>query len=203
MNKEFIVNSLNAMIPEAKTELNYSNDYELLIAVMLSANSRDVVVNQITKELFKYDLEGINKLSVEEIKKIIRSVGSYKKKSLYIKDITERLINEQGGKVPNDREFLESLKGVGRKTTNVIISNLFNKGYYAVDTHVKRVSNILFITNSTNELQIEKDLNKFFKDEDVLKINNQLILFGRYICTARNPKCSECLFNKLCKKTLE
>ncbi len=201
MNKELIIKGLNEMIPSPVVELDFNTDYELLIAVMLSAQSTDKRVNIVTKELFKYNLEELSNLDINVIKTIIKSVGAYNKKASYIKEIASNLIKDYKGIVPNNRDYLENLPGVGRKTTNVVLSILFDEQTFAVDTHVTRVSNILYITKSSNVLKIEKDLEKFFKGEDWNKINNQLILFGRYICKAKKPACSSCQFFGKCKIT--
>ncbi len=201
MNKEYIINSLNKMIPNPVIELDFNTDYEMLLAVMLSANSTDKRVNIVTKDLFKYNLEEISKLSLEKLEDIIRSVGSYKKKASYTKDIAINLVKDYGGKVPNNREYLENLPGVGRKTASVVLSHLYDVPTIAVDTHVKRVSNILFITNSNNVLKIEKDIMNYFPKEQWNKINSQLVLFGRYTCKARAPECDKCLFNGKCRIT--
>ena len=120
------------------------------------------------------------------------------KKALYIKDIASRLIKDYQGRVPNDRKYLESLKGVGHKTCNIILYNLFNIPAFAVDTHVSRVANRLNITDKKDVLLIEKDLEKYFPKEEWGKRHHQLVLFGRYICKAKKPECSNCLLKKDC-----
>ena len=191
-----IVNYLDEIIPNPKCELNYNKDYELVIATMLSAQTTDKKVNEITKILFnKYpNLKELKNANVDDLKKIIRPLGSYNKKALNIIDIATKL--EKIGYVPNDRTFLESLNGVGRKTTNVVLGELYHENVIAVDTHVERVSKRLKIANMEDDvLTVEKKLSKYFKNYDLFKIHHQLLLFGRYHCTARNPKCNDCKFN--------
>lgn len=190
-----IVNYLDEIIPNPKCELNYNKDYELVIATMLSAQTTDKKVNEITKILFnKYpNLKELKNANVDDLKKIIRPLGSYNKKALNIIDIATKL--EKIGYVPNDRIFLESLNGVGRKTTNVVLGELYHENVIAVDTHVERVSKRLKIANMEDDvLTVEKKLSKYFKNYDLFKIHHQLLLFGRYHCTARNPKCNDCKF---------
>lgn len=201
MNK--IVNYLDELIPNPKCELNYNKDYELLIATMLSAQTTDKRVNEVTKVLFdKYkSLSELRNGSIDDIKKIIRPIGTYNKKAINIKNIADNL-EKTNDKVPNDRKFLESLSGVGRKTTNVVLSNIYNEPFIAVDTHVKRVSNRLGISKSDDVYKIEKDLYKYFKGEDFSRLHHQLVLFGRYYCKSLNPKCENCKLKVICKKRL-
>lgn len=193
MKAEEIVDYLDEIIPNPKCELNYNKDYELVIATMLSAQTTDKKVNEVTEKLFnKYPtLTLLKNANIEEIKKIIKPLGTYNKKAQNIINIAAKL--EPLDKVPNDRKFLGNLDGVGRKTTNVVLSNLFNENLIAVDTHVERVSKRLKIARSNDDvLTVEKKLNKYFKNYDLSRIHHQLVLFGRYNCTARNPKCKEC-----------
>lgn len=196
-----IVKYLDEIIPNPKCELNYNKDYELLIATMLSAQTTDKKVNQVTDVLFKkYDtLEKLRKSNVNDIIEIIKPIGTYNKKANNIINIAKRL-KEVNDIVPNDRKFLESLNGVGRKTTNVVLSNLYNEPYIAVDTHVQRVSKRLGITKSDDVVKIEKTLYNFFKGEDFCKLHHQLVLFGRYYCKAKKPECASCKLKDICKK---
>ncbi len=190
-----IVDYLNEIIPDPKCELNYNKDYELVIATMLSAQTTDKRVNEITEILFnKYpSLNDLKNADLDDLKRIIRPLGSYNKKASNIIDIASKL--DEVGFVPNDRIFLESLNGVGRKTANVVLGELFHENVVAVDTHVERVSKRIGIANDNDSvLDVEVKLNKFFKGYDLFKIHHQLLLFGRYHCTARNPKCKECKF---------
>lgn len=199
-----ILNTLDELIPNPKCSLNYSKDYELLIAVMLSAQSTDKRVNMVTSELFKYDINELNKLDTSKLEDIIKPVGTQKRKSLYIKEITNRLINDYSGVVPHNREYVESLPGVGHKTCNVVFSEIFNEPNIAVDTHVTRVSKRLgFALDDDDVVKIEEHLKNLFPENSWSRLHLQLVLFGRNICTSRNPKCSDCPFKyKQCKKPL-
>lgn len=197
----YILRNLDILIPNPVCELNYNKDYELLIATVLSAQSTDKRVNMVTNELFsKYNLEDLSKIDIKIIQDIIRPVGTYQRKSIYIKEISNRLIKECNGIVPNDRNYLESLPGVGRKTTNVVISNLFNEPAIAVDTHVERVSKRLGLANIDDDVfAIEEKLMKFFPKEKWSRVHHQLVLFGRYTCKSIKPECQKCPFNSTCK----
>lgn len=195
-----ILEKLDIMIPNAACELNFKEDYELLFSVILSAQSTDKRVNMITEELFKYNLEEISNLPVAKIEEIIKPVGTYKRKAHYISTDAKKLMNECNGIVPNDREYLENLLGVGRKTANVVLSNLYNVPAIAVDTHVSRVSKRLELANEDDDVEvIEQKLMKLFPKESWIKLHHQLVLFGRYTCKSRGPRCNECLFNDKCK----
>jgi len=196
-----IVENLDKIIPEPKCELNYNKDYELLIATVLSAQSTDKRVNSVTKELFsKYDLEELKNIDIKVLENIIEPVGTYQRKALYIKKIANMLISDYNGVVPNNREYLESLPGVGRKTTNVVISNLFNVPAIAVDTHVERVSKRLGLVKSTASVyEVEEKLMKLFPKEKWSRLHHQLVLFGRYHCKSKKPACNACLFKVKCK----
>ena len=197
-----ICDYLDEIIPNPVCELNYAHDYELLIATVLSAQCTDKRVNETTKVLFnKYvSLEELNDAEINDIKEIIRPCGSFNKKSEYIKEIVKKLIEEQNSKVPNDYEYLITLPGVGRKTINVVLSELFNTPTIAVDTHVERVSKRLnLVKNSDNVLNIEKKLMKKIDKEKWNRVNHQLVLFGRYFCKAKNPNCKDCKLKKECK----
>ena len=191
---------LDLMINDAKCELNYTRDYELVIATVLSAQCTDKRVNEVTKVLFdKYDINSLAVADKQDIENIIRSCGSYTKKSAYIIDIAKSLVENYNGVVPNDREYLESLPGVGRKTANVVLSNLFNVPCIAVDTHVERVSKRLKIArNLDSVLVVEKKLMKIIPQELWSRSHHQLVLFGRYICKARGPECDRCAFYDDC-----
>ena len=204
MTSKKIINELDRLFPNPKCELNYNKDYELLIATVLSAQCTDKRVNMVTKELFsKYDIFALDKVPLKIIEDIIYPVGTHKKKAMYIKRIVNELVNNYNGKVPNDRRFLESLPGVGRKTCNVVLSNLFDVPAIAVDTHVARVSNRLGIVNTDDVVMIEKKLMDFFPKNKWSRLHHQMVLFGRYICKSKNPNCHECPFNCKHKKIME
>lgn len=195
-----VVKVLNENFPNPKCELEFTHDYELVISTMLSAQTTDKRVNLVMKDIYKkYNtLEKLNKLSVERIEKLITSLGFYKSKAKYFKEITNALIPYD--KVPNDRKFLESIPGVGRKSANVILSVLYNESYIAVDTHVTRVSKRLGVAKEKDDVvMIENKLYKYFKGFDYKKIGQQLVLYGRYICTSKKPNCHLCNLYNECK----
>lgn len=199
MNSKIIYDYLDHLIENPKTELNYNKDYELLIAVMLSVQTTDKRVNLVTQVLFnKYkSLEELKEANLDDITNMVRSLGTYKKKAKNIIEIASSL--ESLGYVPNDRAFLESLPGVGRKTANVILSSLYNEQVIAVDTHVTRVSKRLKLaSNKDDVLKIEHKLTKKFKDYDLNIVHHLLILFGRYYCKAKKPLCSTCGLKDMC-----
>lgn len=191
---------LDKMIPDARCELNYNRDYELVIATVLSAQCTDKRVNEVTKVLFSnYDIYGLASADKKDIERIIRSCGSYTKKSSYIIEIAKSLVENYNGVVPNDRDYLEKLPGVGRKTANVVLSNLFDVPCIAVDTHVERVSKRLKIAcKNDSVLTVEKKLMKMIPKELWSRSHHQLVLFGRYICKARGPECMNCAFYDDC-----
>ena len=192
---------LDRLIPNPRCELNYSKDYELLIATMLSAQTTDRSVNQVTSVLFKKypSLEALSNASVDDVCMIIRPIGTFNKKALNVVSISRSLLLN-GGFVPNNREYLESLPGVGRKTTNLVLSVLYNEPYIAVDTHVARVSVRLgFAVSSDSVLEIEKKLYKLIPMKRLGRSHLQMVLFGRYYCKAINPLCSSCEMKDICK----
>ena len=202
MKIDKIKSGLDLMIKNPKCELIYHKDYELVIAVMLSAQCTDKRVNIVTKNLFeKYSLDDLANLSQNDIEDNIRSLGSYTKKAYYLKEIATHLLNDYNGKVPCDRNYLESLPGIGRKSASVILSELFNVPTIAVDTHVKRVANRLGISKSNDIRKIEKDIQRVLDKDEYNKVNHELLLFGRYICKSISPDCSNCVFNCKYKKT--
>ena len=199
---KMIENYLDELFPNPRCELNYTKDYELLLAVMLSAQTTDKRVNMVTEILFdKYpNLETLSTANVEDIIDIIRPIGTFNKKASNVIVIAKHLLDQCDGKVPNNRDYLEALPGVGRKTANVVLSNLFNEPCIAVDTHVSRVSIRLGLAKVGDDpLAIEKKLTKKFKLEDLCKRHHQMVLFGRYYCTARSPQCENCKLRDICK----
>ncbi len=198
---EKILLGLDEMFPDARCELYYEKDYELLIATVLSAQCTDKRVNAVTKVLWStYDLEGLAKAKRKDVEEIIHSVGSYTKKASYIMEIARRLTEDYHGTVPNNREYLESLPGVGRKTCNVVLSNLFDIPAIAVDTHVERVSKRLSLASKNDSVEkVEQKLMKKFPKEKWSRLHHQLVLFGRYRCKAIHPECLDCPFKEFCK----
>ena len=201
MKTEILLENLDEMIPNPRCELEYNKDYELLIATVLSAQCTDARVNKVTKELFKkYDIFSLSNAVEKDIENIIYSCGNYKKKSVYINNIAKSLVKDFNGIVPNDREYLESLPGVGRKTTNVVLSNLFDIPAIAVDTHVDRVSKRLGLVNKNDSVYtVEKKLMKKLPKDKWSRTHHQFVLFGRYICKSQNPNCNVCKLKQYCK----
>ena len=194
--------NLDFYIPNPRCELDYNKDYELLLSVMLSAQTTDKRVNEVTKELYKYDLKKLASLDVKKIENIIKPLGSYHKKAQFVKRVSNILLTKYNAVVPNNREELEKMPGVGRKTTNVVLSELFDVPTMAVDTHVERVSKRLGLASKNDDvLKIEKKLSKIFDKSEYNKINHQLLLFGRYYCKAKNPLCENCKIDCKYKKT--
>lgn len=193
---------LDELYNNPKCELNYSNEYELLINIMLSAQTTDKRVNIVTKELYsKYNsLEDLSKANIDDIKRIIFSLGNYNKKAEYIKEISNTLIDKYNGVVPKDRSSLESLPGIGRKTSNVFLSELDIEPQIAVDTHVSRVSKRLYISALNDTVyKTEMKLRKAFKKENWNKRHLQLVLFGRYKCKSVKPMCEDCKLKDICR----
>ena len=201
MKTNDIIEILDSILPDAKCSLNYNFDYELLIATVLSAQCTDERVNKVTLILFdKYDIFRLAEADVEDIKRIITPCGNMNKKSIYIKEIAQSLVKNFNGIVPNEREYLESLPGVGRKTANVVLSNIYNVPAIAVDTHVSRVSVRLGLAKKDDDVMtIERKLMKKFPKDKWIKLHHQLLLFGRYTCKSQNPLCSKCPLAKYCK----
>ena len=200
MKTNELMSKLDIMIPNPRCELEYTKDYELLIATVLSAQCTDARVNKVTSILFKkYDINSLAEANIKDIEKIIYSCGNYKKKSLYLINIAKSLVKDFNGSVPNDREYLENLPGVGRKTTNVVLSNIYNVPAIAVDTHVDRVSKRLGLAYEIDTVfQVEKKLMKKLPESKWSRTHHQLVLFGRYISRSQNPECSKCLFKDKC-----
>ena len=198
MNRIF--DYLDELFPNPKCELEYSNDFEFLIAVVLSAQTTDKKVNNVTRVLFsKYDINNLKEASIDELKNILKPLGMADKKSLYIKNISRDLIEKYNGVIPNTLEELVKLDGVGRKTANLVLSTLYNKPYFAVDTHVSRVTKRLgLVRDSFNPLQIEKSMYKIVPKDRINRTHHQFVLFGRYYCKSINPMCENCKIKDIC-----
>ncbi len=196
-----IFDILNNLIPEPKSELEYSNEFELLIAVMLSAQCTDKRVNIITRELFKVykSPEDFSVLSIEELEKYIKSCNYYHNKAKNIITASKQIVEDFGGKVPTSHEELVTLAGVGNKTANVVQAVAFGHQAFPVDTHILRVSNRLGFVDTKNPNICERELKVKFDGFDYGKLHHLLLLFGRYYCTARNPKCDGCVLRTQCK----
>ena len=188
--------------PEPKSELNYTNPYTLLVAVALSAQTTDKSVNKATESLFKIadTPEKMVALGEEKLISYIKSIGLYKNKAKHVIEMSKMLISDFGSKVPDNREDLEKLPGVGRKTANVVLNVIFNKPTMPVDTHLLRISPKIGLAEGKTPLEVEKSLLKRIPPQYLEHAHHWLILHGRYICTARNPKCEECPINHICAK---
>lgn len=200
MEIQEIVYNLNTLFPNPKCELNFNSKYELLVAVILSAQCTDKRVNIVTNELFKefntpYKMV---KLSIEELENKIHSCGFYHNKAKNILSMSQDLIDRYGGEVPSNKEDLQTLAGVGRKTANVVYSEGFNGNAIAVDTHVLRVSNRLGLVKTENPLICENELMRIFDERDWSRLHLQFVLFGRYVCKSQNPQCDRCPFKNMC-----
>jgi len=196
-----IIELLKKEYPDVRIALHYSTPFELLISTILSAQCTDERVNEVTEHLFKkYKTpEDYVKVTQEELEKDIYSTGFYKNKAKNIKKLSEMLINRFGSKVPDNMQDLLTLPGVARKTANIVLSNAFGKNEgIAVDTHVKRVSARLGLTQNTNPDKIEKDLMKLVPKSDWGIFTLLLIHHGRNVCKAKKPLCNNCVLNKLC-----
>jgi len=204
MDKKTIQNLFNALKkwnPNPQTELKFKTPFELLVAVILSAQATDKRVNIVTKDLFLIanTPEKILKLGEKKFIAIIKSIGLYRNKGKNILKTCKILIEQFNNKVPKKREDLESLPGVGRKTANVILNTAFGQPTIAVDTHIFRIGNRTRLAPGKNPLEVEKKLNKHVPVRFKKDAHHWLILLGRYVCVARKPKCSECPVNKYCQ----
>ena len=199
--KETLARLDEAYGKEYRCYLNHANAWQLLIAVIMSAQCTDARVNIVTKDLFqKYDtLEKFAEAKIEELEQDIHSIGFYHNKAKNIISCARKLLEEFNGEVPRKLEELILLPGVGRKTANVIRGNIYNEPSVVVDTHVKRISKRLGLTKEEDPKKIEFDLMKVLPKDHWILYNIQIITLGRSICTARNPKCRECFLSDLCK----
>lgn len=196
-----IFNYLDELIPNPKCELNYSSDFEFLIAVVLSAQTTDKKVNNVTNILFKrYDIKSLSTANINDLKSILLPLGMADKKSLYIKNIANTILNRYNGKIPSNYDELIKLDGVGRKTANLVLSTLYNKPCFAVDTHVERVAKRLgLVDQKSNVLEVEKEMYKIIPKDRINKSHHQFVLFGRYYCKSKNPECDNCKLKHICK----
>ena len=194
---------LELLFPEPKCELLYNNDYQLLIAIMLSAQSTDKRVNSVTPIIFEQypSLNDLKNADLKDLESIIKPVGSFRKKSYYAKEIARILVDEYNGVVPVDRDSLEKFPGIGRKTVNVFLSEFYNIPAIAVDTHVERVSKRLGLAKEDDDVKkIELKLQKKFNKSIWGRRHLQLVLFGRYHCKALKPECDNCKLKDICKE---
>ncbi len=203
MNKKIndILSYFDKLVPNAKCELNYFDDFSLLIAIILSAQTTDKKVNLVTKQLFlnHEDVYKLNNISLEDLIKIIYPLGLANNKAKIIKKLCKILIDDYNGQVPKDFNKLTSLPGVGIKTANVFLSEYYHIPAIAVDTHVKRIATRLNLASeSDTPLKVEQKLEKLIDKQFWIKTHHQMIFFGRYHCHAINPKCSDCQIKKYC-----
>ena len=206
MNRKKISNifaRFKAANPSPKTELEYSTPFELLVAVILSAQATDKSVNLATRVLFKHARtpEAILRLGVDGLSKYIRTIGLFNTKAKNVIAMCRILVEQHGGEVPRTREALEALPGVGRKTANVILNTAFGEPTMAVDTHIFRVANRIGLAPGKDVRAVEEHLLKVVPQEYLHDAHHWLILHGRYVCVARKPKCPECLIRDLCEYT--
>jgi endonuclease III len=204
MNKEkrhAIFARFRAQNPHPTTELRYGSPFELLIAVMLSAQATDVSVNKVTAKLFPIanTPQALVTLGEERLKVYIKNIGLFNSKAHNVIKTCQMLLDKHGGEVPDNREALEALPGVGRKTANVILNTAFSQATMAVDTHIFRVANRTGIAKGKTRLTVEKELLKKVEKQFIHDAHHWLILHGRYVCIARKPRCPECLIRDLCE----
>lgn len=187
--------------PHPKTELNWNSPFELLIAVLLSAQATDVSVNKATHKLYPIanTPEAMQKLGVEGIKEYIKTIGLFNTKAENVFKTCGILIEKHGSEIPENREALEALPGVGRKTANVVLNTAFGWPTIAVDTHIFRVSNRTMLASGKNVLDVENKLLRVIPDEFKVDVHHWLILHGRYTCIARKPRCGSCVIEDLCE----
>jgi endonuclease-3 len=196
-----IFRRLQAANPHPTTELNYGTPYELLVAVVLSAQATDKSVNEATKTLFAQanTPEKMVKLGVAGLEPLIKTIGLYRTKAKNVVALSRILLEEHRGEVPAEREALERLPGVGRKTANVLLNTAFGQPVIAVDTHLYRVANRTGLAPGKDPLEVERKLMKFTPAEFLKNAHHWLILHGRYVCLARKPGCPQCLIRDLCE----
>lgn len=200
MNKDYVMQGLDKMVPNPKCELQFESPFELLVAVILSAQCTDKRVNLVTEQLFKTanTPQDFIKMPLEELEEKIHSCGFYHNKAKSIKKASEDILTRFDGKVPDDFDQLLTLAGVGRKTANVVMAVAFGGDNFAVDTHVLRVSNRLGLVKTDNANKCEEKLCKTFPKSVWSKLHYQMVLFGRYTCKAIKPDCENCVFNAVC-----
>ncbi|MGA9467941.1 MAG: endonuclease III [Exiguobacterium marinum] len=198
-----VSDTMKQMFPDAHCELTHQNPFELVVAVALSAQATDALVNKVTPGLFEAfpTVEAMATAEVSEIETLIKRIGLYRNKAKNVKALSEKIVNEHDGIVPSDRASLEALPGVGRKTANVVLSVAFHEPAFAVDTHVERVSKRLGICRwKDNVRQVEETLMKKFPRDEWSQLHHQFIFFGRYHCKAQRPACETCPLLHMCRE---
>lgn len=199
-----IFNELLKLYPDAKTMLNHKNDYEFLIAVVLSAQATDNSVNKVSPTLFlNYpNFEKLKDANLLDVEKIIKPIGLYKNKARNIVELSKIIHNIYGCKIPQSKDELLKLPGVGIKVCNVVLSNLFNQNVLAIDTHIKRIIQRLELSSSLTIEKMIDDVSNYFKGFNLCKLHHLMIYFGRNICKARKPDCVNCPFRSFCKNKI-
>lgn len=202
MTNEFLLNCLKKMYPDARCELDFTSDFSLLCAILLSAQTTDKQVNKITPSLFaKYpDAICMKNASLTDLEEIIRPLGLAKSKSKYLLNLATSLVEKFDGKVPTSVSDLETLPGVGHKTACVFMAEFYGEPHVAVDTHVRRVSNRLGLVKTDDVLKIEKELEKRFDKKDYISLHLGLLFLGRYRCKSKAPNCMDCLLKNECEE---
>ena len=200
VNVEAILEKFQEFNPEPKCEIIYDTDFNLLVGIVLSAQTTDKRVNIVGKSLFKIikSPNDVINFGIENLENAIKSLGFFRTKSKNIYALSDRLIKNFGGKVPYDFDELITLPGVGRKTASVFLNTVTGENYIAVDTHVQRLAKRLGFSNGNTPLQVEQDLKKIIPEKFQSKISNWLVLHGRYICKAKKPACEKCFIRDLC-----
>lgn len=201
IESKIVLERLGEMFPQPKCELEFRDNFELIVAVILSAQCTDKRVNIVTKKLFSRfpTVFALSEASVEEVEEIVKPCGLFRSKAKNLVSMSKDVVEKFGGVVPNEFDLLIKLAGVGRKTANVVLGVGFGQNTIAVDTHVFRVSNRLGIVKAKDVLECERQLQKKFAPNDWTNLHYMLVLFGRYQCTARSPKCQTCPFWNECK----
>ena len=196
----FLYHALGAKYPDPKSELHYESPFQLLVATIMAAQATDRQVNIITRELFRQapDAESMSRMELDEIKSLVHSINYFNNKAKNILEVSRILIQRYQGEVPETREELESLPGVGRKTANVVLGNAFGQPVMPVDTHVHRVSNRIGLVITSKPEETEKELMKIIPEAWVITFHHYLLLHGRYTCKAKKPECKGCTVSSVC-----
>jgi endonuclease-3 len=196
----FLNEVLGNKYPNPKSELQYENPFQLLVATILAAQATDKQVNVITRVLFKSapDAESMSRMDLDTVKSFVRSINYFNNKAKNILEVSRILVTHYNGHIPNTREGLESLPGVGRKTANVVLSNAFHQAVMPVDTHVHRVSNRIGLVKTDKPEQTETELMKIIPEAWVINFHHYLLLHGRYTCKAKKPECPQCPVSSIC-----
>ncbi len=199
----FLNEVLGAAYPNPKSELHYDSPFQLLVATILAAQATDRQVNIITRELFMCapDAESLSQMELDQVRSLVSTINYYNNKAKNILEVSRILVERYQGVVPDTREALESLPGVGRKTANVVLSNAFNVPVMPVDTHVHRVSNRIGLVCTQKVEQTETELMKIIPEAWVIPFHHYLLLHGRYTCKAKKPDCANCLVSSMCDYT--